>query len=380
MPVDAKAFGKLRRIAPNLLATRRHPDGWQARPLPEEICFKLTNRCNLRCVHCYHWGKDGYHKRLPAAQLEHDLPLPIIAKVLEATRSIRSNVFLSGGEPMLYQDWDGLVELLAADPRWTSVCTNGLHIERRLDSLLRISDKLELSISLDGFQAEHDSLRGKGAFAGTFAAIAALVRHKRDGSYRGEISVNCVIGDAMAGRLCDFVAFLEEAGVETAYLSLPWHISVETAQQMERYLARHFPELAGRPRPSWRSFGFQVAADYVDSLRRELARVADRRWQLKLRFNPKLAPEALSEFLSGGSTPAQNKSRCLALRTRLDVFPNADVVACKFFPEFVVGNLERSTLDEVWHGAAYDRMREILAVAGVMPVCAKCNLLYTRGD
>jgi radical SAM protein with 4Fe4S-binding SPASM domain len=61
------------------------------------------------------------------------------------------------------------------------------------------------------------------------------------------------------------------------------------------------------------------------------------------------------------------------------VFPNADVVSCKFFPEFAVGNLEAATLSDIWQGQSYDRVRETVARCGLMPVCAKCNLLYTRG-
>jgi MoaA/NifB/PqqE/SkfB family radical SAM enzyme len=378
-PVDAKAFGKLKRIAPNLLAAQRTPDDRRARPLPEELCFKLTNRCDLRCSHCYHWGAAGYHHRLPAVELQQDLSLPVIAQVLEATRGLRSNVFLWGGEPLLYRDWDGLVELLAADVRWTTICTNGTLVERRLDSLLRMSAQLELSISVDGFPAENDALRGAGAFARTIAGIRALVRCRRSGNYRGELSVNCVIGDAMVEKLDDFLRFLEAEGVETVYLSLPWYISDETSREMHAYLTTYFPELARGELPSWRSFGFKVAPDRVDALARALARVEQANWRLKVRGNPKVTAGELPEFLSGSSTPMQHKTQCLALRTRLDVFPNADVVACKFFPEFTVGNLQRASLPEIWHGPAFARLRETLARNGVMPVCAKCNLLYARG-
>src|SRR3954451_10403760 len=136
-PLDPIAFEKLRRIAPNQLAARRDASDWRARPLPEEIAFKLTNRCDLRCSHCYQWSEEGYHRSLPLAERGGDLSLSVIAQALEATREIRSNVFLWGGEPLVYRDWDGLVELLAAYERWTSICTNGTLVDRRLESLLR---------------------------------------------------------------------------------------------------------------------------------------------------------------------------------------------------------------------------------------------------
>ena len=58
--LDEVAFEKLRRIAPHYLDARQATD-WRARPLPEEIAFKLTNRCDLRCAHCYQWGEQGHH-------------------------------------------------------------------------------------------------------------------------------------------------------------------------------------------------------------------------------------------------------------------------------------------------------------------------------
>jgi hypothetical protein len=50
--LDSAAFEKLRRIAPNFLAGQHaaRSGEWQARPVPEEVAFKLTNRCDLVAV------------------------------------------------------------------------------------------------------------------------------------------------------------------------------------------------------------------------------------------------------------------------------------------------------------------------------------------
>lgn len=380
-PIDSKAFAKLRRIVPNQLDARREPEAWRPRPLPEEISFKLTNRCDLRCTHCYQWAENGYHHSLPRAEVAQDLPLAIIADVLTATRDLRSNVFLWGGEPLVYRHWSGLIELLAADERWTSLCTNGTLLAQRLESLCRISRQLELSISIDGLRTENDALRGEGAFDRTMNGLRAVVAARRTGAYRGELTVNCVISDATADRLYDIVAFLETEGVETVYLSFPWHLSQTSAVRMDSWAATHLPEiLPGGRRGSWHSFDFRVSPERLPALRAELARLASRPSRgIKIRYNPALDTSELDEFLSGSDRPAQGKTKCLALKTRLDVFPSGDVVSCKFFPELAVGNLTRASLAEVWHGQAYDRVRETVATCGLMPICAKCNLLYTRG-
>lgn len=378
-PIDSKAFEKLRRIAHGQLAGRRHLDAWHAEALPEEVSFKLTNRCDLRCTHCYQWGDDGYHKSLLAPDKGRDLPLSVIEGVLEATRDNRSNVYLWGGEPLVYRQWDGLISLLAAHGRWTTICTNGTMIERRLDSLLSISHYIEMSISLDGFEAEHDAVRGAGSFARTVAGLRRLLEARRSGEYRGEITVNLVISDVMIPRLFEFVAFLESEGVETVFLSFPWFIAETTAAMMDGYVAEHLPAIPVPAQASWDSFTFKLDPERLDDLRAELARLDAATWRINLRYNPALGPDELDEFIRGSHRPAQNKTRCLALRTRLDVFPNADVVSCKFFPEFAVGNLATQSLAEVWGSEPYDRVRKTVATCGLMPVCAKCNLLYARG-
>lgn len=183
--VDRVAFEKLRRVAPSALIARRARQ--VVRPLPDEVSFKLTNRCNLRCHHCYEWSEDGYHRTFEAEERNRDLDISVVAKTLDATRENGANVFLWGGEPLFYSHWDDLVELLAEHRRWTSVCTNGVYIEKRLDSLLTISDRLEMFIALDGFEAEHDALRGALSWRRTMKGSAAWSMSGVPGTIAGRL-------------------------------------------------------------------------------------------------------------------------------------------------------------------------------------------------
>ncbi len=375
--VDNAALGKLRRIAPAALAARRQDAG--VRSMPDEVSFKLTNRCNLRCSHCYQWNEQGYHHDLDRATCNGDLDVAVIAKVLEATRELGSNIFIWGGEPLVYRHWDALVELLAEHRRWTSMCTNGVRIDHHIDSLCRISDRLELLVAIDGFQAEHDALRGKNAFARMYRGLRRLLDERQSGRYLGEITVNCVYQDSMVTQLFDFVAYLEDEGVDAVYLSLPWHISGQTANMMDGYVAENFPDMDIRGKGSWHSYTFTLSPDVVDALRAELRRIDAADWRIKIRYNPKVSDGELAEFLAGSDRPAGGKTRCLALRSRMEVNPGGDVGSCHLFPEFAMGDLTTSEVDEVWHGAAYERMRETVDRCGLMPACAKCNLLYSRG-
>jgi len=210
-------------------------------------------------------------------------------------------------------------------------------------------------------------------------ALRLLVKQKRAGVYQGEISVNCLISDPLVVRLFELVEFFESEGVEMLLLSLPWYLSDETSAKMDAFFALRFSDKPKPAQPSWYAYKFRLNPASRDDLRDQLARLDRAHWRLKLRYNPALTSGELGEFLGGGDTPAQGKTRCLALRTRLEVFPNGKAVSCKFFPEFTVGNLRDATVAQVWHSEAYNRVRETVATCGLMPVCAQCNLLYSRG-
>jgi len=53
--------------------------------------------------------------------------------------------------------------------------------------------------------------------------------------------------------------------------------------------------------------------------------------------------------------------------------------SCKFFPEFVIGDLWEQSVEDVWQGEAFRRVRTTLRGTSLMPVCSKCILLYLNG-
>ncbi|WP_375502649.1 radical SAM protein [uncultured Nostoc sp.] len=380
---DQIAFEKMKRIMPTFLGSKREElsNEYYVRSLPEEVAFKLTNRCNLRCQHCYQWNEDGHHHDLDKTEQNRDLDFSIIEKVFAATQELKSNIFLWGGEPLVYGDWDKLVALLERDPRWTSICTNGILIEKKLTSILKISKHLELFIAVEGFKDEHDAIRGKGTYERTMQGIDLLLEKKKAKEYKGEISLNCVITENMVNNLYKYMEFWEAKGVDTVYLSFLWYLSNETSAKMDKYYVNNFNWLCSEnnTRPSWYAYKYGLNPEKVEQLIAELNRVNERTWKIKLRYNPALDIDDIKEFILGSDKPAQNKTKCLAIKTRMDVFPNSEVISCKFFPEFSVGDLKNDTVSDVWHGEKFTKVRETIEQCGLMPICSKCSLLYSRG-
>lgn len=99
--------------------------------------------------------------------------------------------------------------MIEKDPRWTVICTNGLLIEKELESLPPISENLVFLISVDGFQEDNDAIRGKGTFDRVLHNINILRDLQKKGEYKGEISLSAVLNGELAPRLYEFVEYCE---------------------------------------------------------------------------------------------------------------------------------------------------------------------------
>ena len=352
------------------------------RYLPLDMGLFLTARCNLRCKHCFEWSEDGFLTNGSASCAMQELPIEKLRECLAYTKPAHTRLYLWGGEPLLYSHFSELCQLLKEDPRWTTICTNGLLIEKRLDDILPISEQVVMLISLDGFEDCNDAIRGKGTFQRVIESIRTLRRLAKEGLYKGEVSVCCVINPDMIGRLYEFCEFMETLDINTLYLSYPWYISEETARQMDSVFEQRFGDLIhveDYSRASWHSFTFHIPMDKAQELKEDIQRITERRWNIRVRFQPAVEPDEIDDFISGGTRSAQQRTRCLVPFNRIDILQNGDVSACKLFREFTVGNICEQPIGDIWEGSRMEELRKRLQ-CGLMPVCSKCVLLYLNGE
>jgi len=380
---DRESFNRIKRTVKNMsVASReRGKNPYFATAIPEEIGIKLNNGCNLRCKHCFEWNADGFHHDMERSEKNREVPIELVDKMLTETRPVKSKVFLWGGEPLYYSKFAQLCDLLEKDPRWTTCCTNAIQTEERMDSILKISENLAMLLSLEGFEKENDAIRGRGTFQKVMHAVNLLLDLQRKGIYKGKVSVHLTISDAMATKLYDFLAFFEELGVDSVYFTFPWYLPDEVSNRMDDYVHENFDWLSDRisaHKASWHSFKYHLSESSIEPVIEEMNRINARAWRIRPRYQPALETHEVRDFVLGKEQPAQNRTQCLAISTRMDVMPSGEVSTCKLFPEFAVGNLNESSIQEVWHNEGFKDVREKLS-CGLMPVCSKCVLLYLNG-
>lgn len=177
---------------------------WRPSPLPSlrYLELLLTERCNLRCRHCY-LGEAG------TAELPLELVLATLAE-MEDLQGLR--VLLSGGEPLLYRSWPELNARLPDYELRFVLLTNGLLLS---DEMIRTLNVPEVQLSLDGLQEGHEWLRGPGTWERTASRIPALVAAGR------QVSVATMIHRGNLHELPAMRDWLLTQGVREWNLDLP---------------------------------------------------------------------------------------------------------------------------------------------------------------
>lgn len=381
---DPDSFRRIHRTIRNMSLGRKNLayDPAYAMEYPDEVGIQLTNRCNLRCKHCFQWNDNGFYHHLDPRTQNAELSFEVVAKILNETSEVKSNLYLWGGEPLCYSEWDALAAALEKDLRWTVFCTNGVDIEKKMDSILKISEQLAMLISVDGFEPENDAVRGRGIYRKVMANIELLLDLKRRGIFRGEVSVNCVISDRMIGKLYDLADLFEAKGINTLYFCFPWYIPETAALRMDQFFQEQFQWLRvlDQEQPaSWHSYRYTLAPGNLEALQEDLKRIEERIWKIRLRYQPALETGQIRDFIEGrDEVPVQNRTRCVAISNRMNVMPDGKVTVCKLFPEFEIGDLNRESVSQIWKNPTFQKVRTIVS-RGLMPVCSKCVLLYLHG-
>lgn len=121
--------------------------------------FELTNRCNLKCKHCYL----EFSRSVQSVSRED-----FIFTVGQFKKIGIKYVVLSGGEPLLYPRIFEAVRYLKKNSFKVILVTNGLLVKKIPLSFYKFLDLVQ--ISLDGPEFIHDNIRGEGTFQKAFGA------------------------------------------------------------------------------------------------------------------------------------------------------------------------------------------------------------------
>jgi MoaA/NifB/PqqE/SkfB family radical SAM enzyme len=303
-------------------------------PLPTEVYFEVTNRCNLECTTCVR----TFMTVEPPADLAYDQVVEIAEQLPVIDRAVLHGI----GEPLLVRDLPRMIGYLKGRGAQVLFNTNATALTRAWGERLIEAGLDECRISLDA--ATHDTflrIRGTHDFervVANAAGMSALLRER--GAARPALSVWATTMRDNVGELPDMVRLCAEIGVPVLYLQrLVWF---------------------GRGR-----------ARREQSLWHEL-RAAERRSLAECR---RLADDLGVRLLSSGAAqgigavtapPHADRpwSACYRPWRVAYVTANGNAMPCciapfstQNFPGLVLGNVLRDGFAAVWRGQRYEDFR-----------------------
>jgi radical SAM protein with 4Fe4S-binding SPASM domain len=154
--------------------------GWFARTIerrPQNLMWEITDACNLRCLHCEAAAGKKEHD-----ELSHDEAMDVCDQIVAMGWE---QVNITGGEPLLRQDWAEIAARLTAGGVMVHLVTNGDLFRGDVVAQAKAAGVRTIAVSLDGLAETHDAIRvrpgGKKEPSSFAAATGALVAARAAG-------------------------------------------------------------------------------------------------------------------------------------------------------------------------------------------------------
>lgn len=122
------------------------------------LAYSITNKCNLRCSHCYASSGMPYEDELSTWEISH--------RILDEAQITKTKfITLTGGEPFTRKDLFSVMEEIKKRDIKVCVATNGMLLSKDKISTLKTLGIDRIQISLEGPDAmKNDRIRGEGVF------------------------------------------------------------------------------------------------------------------------------------------------------------------------------------------------------------------------
>jgi radical SAM protein with 4Fe4S-binding SPASM domain len=171
---------------------------------PLTVGLDITNRCNLKCKHCY--ANAIFDSKIP------DFPMEKIISMLDELNELGTCLIsLAGGEPLVRDDLFEITRAIKKRGMMLFLNSNGQLLTKECARNLKKNGVDHIEISIDGLENNHDVIRGQGSFkkaiegfknakeAGIDTGIMTVVSRQNIGDIDGLIKFSYELGSAGIG-------------------------------------------------------------------------------------------------------------------------------------------------------------------------------------
>jgi radical SAM protein with 4Fe4S-binding SPASM domain len=133
----------------------------------DQIVFELTYRCNIKCNFCYNsWKAYDYPKE---PELTADQYRVLLSRLPEAKMYA-----ISGGEPLVREDFTEVADVIHSKLSYVTLITNGLNIDDPMADRMAEWD-MRVQLPVQGLGPKHDAITGvPGSFKRLVDVFATL--------------------------------------------------------------------------------------------------------------------------------------------------------------------------------------------------------------
>lgn len=182
--------GREKTAFPNFFINMKHSRNFQLEPF---IFLYITERCQLRCRHCYMGDR---------LQSPREMSLDEITELLKYFKTIgHYKLYLLGGEPLLHPEVEKII-LLANDLGFEVVVTSNGQSDIKRFQKITPATAHSFSFSFDSCdESVHDQIRGKGTFR-------RLVQSVEEARKRGfQVRLICTVSGMNMENSLDLIDF-----------------------------------------------------------------------------------------------------------------------------------------------------------------------------
>ncbi len=337
---------------------------------PKIISFTVTNVCNLRCQMCGQWSEEGYikNKVIDAnPQLNvHDWK----KRVDEISKHNIRFMLIRGGEPFLYPGIMDLIEYINSKGIFQSIDTNGTTIEKYVPDLVKMGN-MHITFSVDGPEHVHDEVRGvKESFKKTKENIQLFNQLEKEYGKELSKSICFTMSPYSYKGLGEMPNVAREMGISSINIVPYYYFPSTVGKKYESELKDNFDSTAY----SWQGFHHEDSGIDFDVFKQEYEKYMA---SLDGIENFPFMPFSLDAYKTwfDNACDIVGSTKCLNVENLMDIQPNGDANFCIDFPDYVIGNIKESSIEEIWNGEKAEKFRAYRR-ENPLAICHRCGAKY----
>jgi radical SAM protein with 4Fe4S-binding SPASM domain len=297
------------------------------------------------------------------------VPVEVYKKMVDEIKHLKPAIYIWGGEPFLYPPLMELIKYIKENKIILELVTNGVKLYENAEALVDMGlDGLMLSV--DGPREVHDEVRGvKGTFDKLLRGIENVKEFKRRKKKKMPYIVFFSTVCKENSRHFDKITKIgEETGIDLMVLYPSWFTTEEIGEKHTRIMQA---ELGCTPF-TWKGYVNSFSDEEILSIVDTVRRIKSRKYSFPIMWLPNFEDHEIERYYRVPSETFSYK-RCVAPWSMTEIMPNGDVVPCRDYSDYVVGNITRKSILEIYNDEGYRKFRGLLKkYGGLIPICARC--------